>query len=359
MSVWDWVHEYVLQAEEDGDAGRERLYDLLQEAFGHGKENPTLMLAALDAGREHARALGDGWWVLLFDHWRLQCFMNYMLDFRPVLDVAVQATLEARKPANSRLPQRVCLHEDLISGYLGIDPLGHAPAIEKALDYMRQEVSEDTECRYCVQNCRSEFALCRGRLDEVEQSARFSLEMASGDPHRTTADHHSTYAWCDLATVALRRQDWDGLRECADAGEEAARRIEEHLKIGEFLVHQAILARRDGDEGLAGRLSRRALSRVQRVNSLPPSTFYDALCHFHGAAGDLAAALKVRDRELQLLADRGRHHVECHCRLERCRLLARMGLPLDEELAAARGAARHLRDSAPVLEELERIAAGG
>src|SRR5437764_6311824 len=157
MSVWNWIHEFADRAEEEGDEERVRLWELQQQAFIHGKNNPEMMLAALDEGRALAQQLNEPWWVLHFDHWRLQCLMHYQLDYRPVLDIAVRAALEARKPAYAHLPQRICLHEDLIYGYLGIDPLGNAAAIEKALDFMAREVSDDLECRYCVQNCRTEF----------------------------------------------------------------------------------------------------------------------------------------------------------------------------------------------------------
>ena len=71
-----------------------------------------------------------------------------------------------------------------------------------------------------------------------------------------------------------------------------------------------------------------------------------------------AAALRVRDEELATIVGRGQLGYECCCHVERCRLLVRMGRPLDEALAAAREAAGKLRDPAPELEKLERIARG-
>src|SRR5262245_57915305 len=171
MGVWDWVYEFAAEAEADGDEQRLRLWETQLRASGFGKEQPDLMLATLQEGRVLAQQLGESWWVLHFDHWRLQVLLHYKFDYRTVLDIAVKATLEARKPGYAQLPQRVCLHEDLIYAYLGIDPLGYADAIRQALDYMATEVSDDVECRYCVQNCRTEFALIRGDLNEAEQSA--------------------------------------------------------------------------------------------------------------------------------------------------------------------------------------------
>ncbi len=358
MSVWDWIEEFAAEANANGDEERLRLWEIQMRAFNHGKENPDLMLAALDEGRALAQQLNEPWWVLHFDHWRLQALLHYKLDYRDVLDLAVRATLEARKPSFAQLPQRICLHEDLIYSYLGIDPLGNADAIRAALDYMRTEVTEDLDCRYCVQNCRTEFALLRGALAEAEESARVTLAMADEDVHRGTAEHHAAYAHCDLCEIAHRRQDWDALREWSTEGETLARRTDEHLKVAEFLLWQALLARRDGDEELARRHLRRALSRSRRVRSLPGTAYYNVLCAYHELGGELDRALEVRDLELRRLEGKGRLHDETRCRVKRCRLLGQLGRPLDVELAEARTAARRLRDPGPHLEELDRIERG-
>ena len=358
MSVWEWIHEFAAQAEADGDEQRMRLYELQGEAFRHGKGNPELMLAAIEEGRTLAQSLNEPWWVLHFDHWRLQCYMHYLLDYRPVLDIAVRAALEARKPAYAQLPQRICLHEDLIYAYLGADPLGHADAIEKALDFMKREVSEDVECRYCVQNCRTEFALLRGQLDEAEESARLTLDMADADPSPSTADHHAVFAYGDLCTTAMRREDWESLRGWSEAGEAAARRVEEHRKLAEFLLLQGVLAWQDGQPERAEQLHRHALARVRRVKALPGPSYHDALCAYHEASGQLDQAVESRRIELGQVAGHGRHHDECRCRVKLCRLLARAGEPFDDDLAAAREAAGRLRDPSPQLAELDEIARG-
>ncbi len=129
-------------------------------------------------------------------------------------------------------------------------------------------------------------------------------------------------------------------------------------KLAEFLAWRAVLARRDGDEDAARRLVRQAASRLVTTRALPSSAFYDAMCAYQEQGADLAAALKTRTRQLETLAGKGRLVHECRARVERCRLLARMGLPLADDLAAARTAADKLRDPAPYRDELARIAAG-
>ena len=57
--------------------------------------------------------------------------------------------------------------------------------------------------------------------------------------------------------------------------------------------------------------------------------------------------LEVRDLKLKRLDGKGQLHDETRCQVKRCRLLAQLGRPLEEDLAAARTAAGRFRDPAP------------
>jgi hypothetical protein len=82
---------------------------------------------------------------------------------------------------------------------------------------------------------------------------------------------------------------------------------------------------------------------------------HDALAAYHEAAGDLEAALAVRELELKAVAGRGTWLGECRCRLKRCRVLARLDRLEDCELAATRAALAHLRSPEKYLADLDEI----
>jgi hypothetical protein len=358
MGVWDWVVEFNAGADERGDRDRQRLLQLYETAVKYAKTDPDVMLGLLGEGRALAQRLDEPWWVLFFDHWRLQALLHFKSDYREVRDLAVQATLEARKPDYAQLPQRVCLHEDLIYAHVGTDPEGHADRIEQALEYMQGEVGPDLECRYCVQTCCTQFALQRGRLDEAEAAGLRVLAMTDAEPDRGTADHYAADAYCDLCAVAFARGDFAALREWAAAGEEAARRRDKPLELARFLAWRALLERRAGREDVAQRLYRAAASRVARLKAVPAGSYYDALCAFHEHAGELEQALRVRDAELARIVGKGRLDHEARCRVERCRLLAQLGRPLESELAQAREAAGKLKYPQKYLDELKEMGHG-
>src|SRR5215472_783316 len=138
MSVWDWIIAFRDEAQANGDRDRLRLQQIFDNASRFTKTDPDVMLGLLAEGKALAQQLDEPWWVLFFDHWRLQALLHFKYDYRDVMDLAVTATLEARKPQFSTLPQRICLHEDLIYAYVGTDAEGHADRITQALDYMQE-----------------------------------------------------------------------------------------------------------------------------------------------------------------------------------------------------------------------------
>jgi hypothetical protein len=66
----------------------------------------------------------------------------------------------------------------------------------------------------------------------------------------------------------------------------------------------------------------------------------------------------VRDQELSVIGGKGRLAYETRVRVARCRLRARLGEPVTEDVAAARELARQLRQPEPYHAELERIERG-
>src|SRR5262249_62189290 len=98
MSVWDWVIEFNAEAEARGDRDRQRLLPIFENASKFAKTDPDVMLGLLAEGRALAQQLDETWWVLFFDHWRLQALLHFKYDYRDVMDAAVQATPEARQP---------------------------------------------------------------------------------------------------------------------------------------------------------------------------------------------------------------------------------------------------------------------
>jgi hypothetical protein len=356
--VGDWFDEFEWDARRSGNEERMRLGELHRQAYRFRETDPDQALALYAEGRQLAAALREPWWVLYYDQQRVHALLHFKQDYRDVLDLAVRNTLEARKPGYAGFPRRLLIHGDLVSAYLGIDPVGHGDAIRQALGWLDREVPADGDERYLLIGSRRQLALDLERLDEAEALGRQTLALAAEDPDPGRARHFLVFAYGAMCETAWRRGHFSALEEAAGAGEEVTRLVGHQVELAGFWMWQALLERRAGREERAGGLYRRASQRLARLGMPVDSAYRDAECSFHEEAGRRHLALAARDAELAQLRDRGRVFLESMAHLKRCRLLARMGRLGEADSKAAREAARGLRFPQAVLEELARLERG-
>src|SRR5689334_4863286 len=150
MSGWDWFDEFERTARQAGDRDRDRLGQLHREAYRFRESDPDHALALLAEGRRLADRLGEPWWVLYYDQQRVHALLHFKQDYRDVLDLAVRNTLQMRKPAWAGFPRQLLIHGDLVSAYLGIDPVGYAEPVRQALEYLDQITPPLCDERYLL-----------------------------------------------------------------------------------------------------------------------------------------------------------------------------------------------------------------
>jgi hypothetical protein len=354
-SIWDWFDEFELEARRQGDAERTRLGELHREAYRFRESDPERALVLYGEGRRLATALHEPWWVLYYNQQGVHALLHFKQDYRKVLDQAIANVLEARKPGYASFPRRLLIHGDLVSAYLGIDPLGYADAIQEALDYLDRESPRDGDERYLVLGSQRQFAIDQGKFAEADHFSRKSLELAAADTDRRRAEHFLVFAYSAMAEVAWKRGDQDELEQAVFTGEEVARKVGHQVELSGFQMWRALLLRRAGNEERACALYRQASQRIARMGMPADAAYRDAECAFHLLAGRLDLALAVRDAELAGLRDRGREFLESAAHVKRCTLLCRLGRLTQADLEAARQSAGRLREPSGVLEALARI----
>ncbi len=357
MTFEEWVTTFVQRARADNDVERLRMLRFETEGYALRETDPDRALALFEEGRRRATALNEPWWAMYYDHSRTAALIHFRRDYSNVLELAVRAALEVRKPLFDQFPLRPSVFDDLIAAYLGIDPVGYAEEIRQAVASVEATLEEGPSgSRYLLSARRRRLAMELGQLDEAWSVTENELAMADADPDKTRARHFSVFVYDSRCEIGHIRGDWAALDLAAAAGEEVARQVGHQLELSEILLWQALSARRSGDEEKARRLYRTAAAKLGRLKMPPKQGGYDALAAYHETAGDLSAALSVRDQELRTVLGKGRLAYETRCRIIRCGLLARLGRPLDAELKAGREAAARLRNPGPQLEKLERIA---
>jgi hypothetical protein len=358
-SIWDWFDEFELEARRRGDAQRTRLGELHREAYRFRESDPDRALVLYAEGRRLAAALREPWWVLYYGQQSVHALLHFKQDYRTVLDQAIANVLEVRKASYANFPRRLLIHGDLVSAYLGIDPVGHAASIRQALDYLDRETPAEGDERYLVLGSQRQFAIDRGALEEADDFSRQSLALAAADPDRRRAEHFLVFAYSAMAEVAWKRDDQVELEEAAHTGEQVARKVGHQVELSGFQMWRALRKRRDGDEERACALFRQASQRIVRLGMPADAAYRDAECAFHVLGGRLDLALAARDAELAGLHDRGRLFLESAAHIKRCGLLGKMHALTDSDLGAARQVAQRLREPAWALEALARIERGG
>jgi hypothetical protein len=356
MSVWDWIQDYNAQARQSRDEARQAMCDSFYQAMELHTIDPDYSLALFSQSRGLAVRLNEPWWVLLNDHWRLQTLLYFKRDYTAALDLVVRTAVEVRKPIYAQLPQRLCLHEDLINVYIGIDPHGYAPAIEKALEYMQTEVNPDLECHKCLQCLKTEYAITQDRLQEAETET--NKLIAECKPQAD--DHYFASAYAYLCEIAYLRQDWVGLLAMASEGEIYSRRLpSQPMTLWGLIAWQALAKKHLGAKKEAQRLYLQATTQTARINTVPGSDYFDALVGYREAGNEIETALKIRQRQLSTLKGKGQYDTECDCRLDCLRLMRFLGKNSQDEdfrmeLQAVRELAQKLVNPQPILAKLEQ-----
>jgi hypothetical protein len=353
--IWDWFDEFEREAQLRGDAQRMRLGGLHREAYRFRESDPDKALVLYGEGRRLAEALHEPWWVLYYNQQCVHALLHFKQDYRNVLDQAIANVLEVRKPAYVNFARRLLIHGDLVSAYLGIDPVGHADSIRQALEYLDRETPAEGDERYLLLGGQRQFAIDLGAFDDTDRFSRRSLELAATDSDRRRTEHFLVFCYSAIAEVAWKRGDPEQLEEAILSGEELAQRVGHQVELSGFQMWRAWLLRRAGDEERACTLYRQASQRMARLGMPADAAYRDAESDFHVLAGRLGLALAVRDAELAGLRDRGRVFLESNAHLKRCDLLRRLGRLTASDLEGARQAARRLREPAGALEALARI----
>jgi len=214
--------------------------------------------------------------------------------------------------------------------------------------------------RYVMLGRKRKFALARGDLDATSEAAAAQIGLGDADDDSSRTGWYTVSVYCDLCLVCQRRGDWEAVAEHAERAEGLARRLDQcQSELAAAQLWQAILARRAGDERQAARGLRNATRRMGRLRTPPSKEYFDALVLYHELGGEPERGLEARDRELGIIAGKGRLVYECEARTRRCSLLARLGRLRPEDVEAARAAARRLRIPDGYLAEIDRLAAGG
>jgi hypothetical protein len=352
VSVWDWVNAYHRKYAKRAPKRQGMLMPLWDAGSANLDQNPDVALEKFREGRTLAQELDEKWWGALFEMWIAHTVLIYKHDYATALELSIKTSMKVRKPEYSGLPQRICIHEDLILAYIETDPHGYAQMVESAMSYMQAEITEDIDCRYCFLNLRVKLALL---LEQAEQVERASSEfLAAADSSKRL--HYQAQSRIRACEVAFRRNAWSEMLTFAQEGVLRAEKIRpEHNWIPHLMIWQAVaLAHLDRTEE-AQKAHQNAIHRLNRSQQLRSAPLYDALCAYLEAGGDFAGALAERDDQLRQAQSGGSPYHVTLAHIKRCEVLSHMQQLTESDLQGIRDAATKLKDSAWALAKLAQL----
>ena len=351
--VQAWYDAAIAEAKAKNDKEILRLVGYYDQATTYMETDPDQALALLSQGQALARQLGQPCWVLFFEHWQVAVNLFHKQDFKTALDQGVRFAVEARKAIYQDCPLVPRTNVTLLDAYLRTDPIGYEAQIRETIAYLQANFNFDDEIRGLMIGRLYYLEMVMSRYNSALQLALQTLADASTDNHRLIG------AYQLLSDVCYRLDNPKEGLPYAQAGETHARRGKHYLRaLVTFLAWQALFTWQLGDERTARRLHNIALTHAVRVGAKLYESYYDAMCLYYELDGDYPRSMSLRDTQLADILTSNSIYDESKIRIRRLKLLTKTGLPLDEELAAARAVAARMIKPDFYLSKLNRVLSG-
>ena len=337
-SFWQWMRDFHFEAVQRGDAPRMQLAILWEQSVALSYEAPDRKLAIYEQARALAERLREPFWVLFFDHWKIEVLLYEKHRPQEALKLAAQAAFEVRKPIYDAFLYRPQITLSLTACYLKLDPIGYEKPLREAFEYARAQCAGHEELKPYFAQQWSRFLEAVGDPDAVEANwEHLDLAFESGTEHyvlfalvhlcSTLASYNREAARVHIGEFAAM-----GLELCAieDRAREAAI----------FTMWSAVAARWNGEEAAAQAFYARAWKMQSRLSS-PHNAVQFAAQIFHYDAGELERALEIVEDEIGVNARHELRFLEAKRRLRQLELLRALG-----------------RDTGKAAEQLREVAAG-
>jgi len=355
--IWDEFQRSVDEWQEKDDIERLELFELLEEGFAFQETEPEASFVLFTKMRDEARRLNEGKWLLLAETYRLVALTCYVADYTRALPLAIDLMVRFNSSDGLTHPFRGVGLSNALLVYTCVDPFGYQDEIERGFAYVRKHISDELEStRFLIDEVQMYCLESMERWGEAYDIGVRSLSKVLQIEDRNWYGSSILNRLCPICHALGHSDELAGhaeyLSELAHQAEHL-RRMEANA-----WLWLATVQRGRGDEREASRSFRRSV-RILKSVERRDWICSDSMAAYHEANGDWKEAVAVRDREITALANRGMHHRVCQAHVERCRLLKKLGVLANSDLAAARVATSCVRSPEWFLNKLDRIERNG
>jgi hypothetical protein len=352
VDLWRWFDGFGAEARRSRDPARIKLHGEFRRGWEYLRKEPSFAANIFLAGAALARQLGYPCWELFYEYWACEAYAFYQRDMNLARQQAVKAFVLAQQPHYSTCAVVGRVYRMFVDVYSVTDNLGYLDEIAAMNTYMEENVPMDEDTYHLVKWRQSGIYYDLDQWEEARVQTLKYINLVRGHAYRETDGYQM------LHRIACHQRDYPTGYGYIVQSEDAARISGREQDVAYAQVAQAVYKRREGDHYAAAALVGLGCRFYEESSLTPDNWYYDSLCEYYELCDNAAQALAERDAQLRLMEKLGGQAALMDCRLKRARLKGRLGLPPDDELAAARALATEFRKPERHLAKLDKVAAG-
>ena len=347
VDLWGWFN-------------RDFKHDALRELSYRGWRymrvaQPDLAYQTFMEGHEKAKNLKLPCWELYFEYWACEVLIYNTVDRQRALDQTVRLAARAHQQQYQECPVLGRVYFILADIYSEIDVYGYEDKIREALDGIEAgNIPMDIDTHLRVMHVRAYFDYAFEQYDEAEKKVQEYLPIAVDEYN----SHRQHDAYRMLRCVETVRGNFHLAHSFAKQAEIHGEQMGFPNGVAEERVWQGIFLLLMGQDKEAHTAYQSGIGHFEQYKLEPWLAWYDGQCLYFELKGDSEQALKLRYKQFEQTYMRTSIFNEGQTHLQLCRLLGRMGKPLDDAIQQAKAVASRMRKPDFYLKKLGEIEQG-
>jgi hypothetical protein len=312
------------------DIERQKYNDLAYRGWAYRRTaQPDEAFMVFQEGEALAKKLGDYCWELFFQYWCAEMLFYHKVDQQAALDYAIRIATRAYKEQYLECPIRSRVYFVVADIYYAIDFFSYQDKIREMLDYLQNEVPMDQDTDLRARHMRAEFEMEFERYDAAQGLVEEYMPDAQGNDFRLRSGYNM------LRRVAYARGHVQTALDYSLETDKYAIRTQSQGIIASQKLWQAVYHKRLGRDALARSCHLNGIELHERFSLPRWPSYYDALCEYLELNAETERALSLRQAQLEDMKEHHSVYNESMSHLDYCRLLGRLGKPIEAALQAA------------------------
>lgn len=350
MTIWSWFDAERTYALQSNNRVKLQLVGQMEAALQEREAQHFPQARALfRQGIAFAKEQNDACWEWVFLKELCEMLFYEEDDLQEALKRIVHLNAIAHDARFANCPARPRVFFMLADIFFERDPYGNEAQVLDLLDTIEKMRGLDSDTAAAIQHLRAELFYLHGKY---EDSSRKVLQYMS----KITGGQRVRDAYRLLRRIAYAQGSLEVAYGYAKSMQKYA--LNSRIDMADSKLWQAVLAKRLGDDNEARHKFAQGMEEYRRYNIPRWLEPYDAEAEYLELERQAEVGLVVRNRQLDAFKDYGSIWYLAHTHLQRLRLLGRLGVALEDDLARARAIIPEMKEPAEYQRQLERIESG-